>query len=61
MRAVYSYDVDCPGNPDKVCLEIEKNGGQSFPLAASVEDTNAIMGAVKGKVSFDHLGCFILN
>ena len=39
----------CPGNPDKVCLEIEKNGGEAFPLAASVEDTNAIMGAVKGK------------
>ena len=52
--SIPTYDVDCPGNPDKVCLEIEKNGGQSFPLAASVEDTNAIMGAVKGKVSFDH-------
>ena len=35
----------------KVCLEIEKNGGEAFPLAASVEDTNAIMGAVKGKFS----------
>ena len=42
----YLCSQDSPGNPDKVCLEIEKNGGQSFPLAASVEDTNAIMGAV---------------
>lgn len=47
----YPCVLDRQGNPDKVCLEIEKNGGQAFPLAASVEDTNAIMGAVKGKVS----------
>ena len=59
VRAVYSYDVDCPGSPDKVCLEIEKNGGQSFPLAASVEDTNAIMGAVKGELSSNYLSNMI--
>ena len=39
----------CPGNPDKVRLEIERNGGEAFPLATSIEDTNDIMGDGKGK------------